>query len=104
MNHANKVCFPSKKEDLNIHVPNMTTGKNESKPLTKHVLCKCECKHDGRNCNLNHKWNNKKCRRDCKKHHICEKIVLVIVLYVIVKMANIQQVFLTFQWLLEMEL
>ena len=55
MNHANKVCFPNKKEDLNIHVPNMTTGKNESKPLTKHVLCKCECKHDGRNCNLNHK-------------------------------------------------
>ena len=55
MNHANKVCFPNKKEDLNIHVPNMTTGKNESKPLTKHVSCKCKCKRDGRSCNLNHK-------------------------------------------------
>ena len=29
----------------------MITGKNESKILTKHVSCKCECKFDSRKCN-----------------------------------------------------
>ena len=32
---SNKACVPNKAEDLNIHVFNMITGKNESKILTK---------------------------------------------------------------------
>ena len=51
---------------------NMITGINESKTLTKHI-CKCKCKFDGRKCNSNQKWNNDKCRCECKKHHIFEK-------------------------------
>ena len=27
----------------------------------------------GKKCNLNLWWNNDKCWRECKKHHICEK-------------------------------
>ena len=34
----NKVCVPSKTEDLNIYVFNMITGKNESKTLKKKKL------------------------------------------------------------------
>ena len=34
---SNKVCVPNKTEDLNIHVFNMITGKNDSKILTKDV-------------------------------------------------------------------
>ena len=30
----------------------MIAGINESKILTKHISCKCECKFDGRKCNL----------------------------------------------------
>ena len=26
-----------------------------------------------RKCNSNQWWNNYKCRRECKRHHICEK-------------------------------
>ena len=51
----------------------MITGINESKTLTKHISCECKCKFDGRKCNSNQKWNNDKCRCECKKHHICEK-------------------------------
>ena len=29
----------------------MTTGINESKTLTKHMLCECKCKFDERKCN-----------------------------------------------------
>ena len=43
------------------------------KTLTKHISCECKCKLDGTNCNSNQWWNNNKCRRKCKEHHICEK-------------------------------
>ena len=45
----------------------MITGINESKTLTKHISCECKCKFDGRKCNSNQKWNNDKCRCECKK-------------------------------------
>ena len=37
------------KQDLNLHVLNMITGKNEWKLLTKDVSCKCKCRFDGKN-------------------------------------------------------
>ena len=70
---SNKVCVSNKTEDLNLSVFNMITGMNESKTLTKHVSCECICKFDGRKCDSNQKWNNKKCQYRCKKHEICEK-------------------------------
>ena len=44
----------------------MITGINESQILTKHISWKCECKFDSRKCNSNQKWNNDKCRYECK--------------------------------------
>ena len=58
---SNKVCIPNKTEELNIHVFNRITGKNELKILTKDILGKCKRKFDGRKCNWNHKCNNDKC-------------------------------------------
>ena len=52
---SNRVYVPNKTEDLNLHVFNMITGMNESKTLTKHISCKCECKFDGRKPNPNQK-------------------------------------------------
>ena len=51
----------------------MITGIDESKTLSKHTLCECNCKFDKTKCNSNQWWNNDKCRFECKKHHICEK-------------------------------
>ena len=67
----NKICVPNKTEELKLSTFNMNTGINESKKLTKHILCECKCKFDGRKCNSNQKWNNDKCWCECKKHHIC---------------------------------
>ena len=55
---SNKICIPSKTEDLNLSVFNMITGINESKTLAKDIPC--ECKFD-------------KCRCESKKIHVCEK-------------------------------
>ena len=35
---SNKVCIPIKTEDLNLSLPNMITGINESKTLAKHLF------------------------------------------------------------------
>ena len=45
---SNRVRVQNKTKDLNIHVFNMITGKNESKNLTKDISCECKCKFDGR--------------------------------------------------------
>ena len=40
---------PSKIEDLNLSVFNMTTGINESETLAKHISCKCNLELMGEN-------------------------------------------------------
>ena len=55
----------------------MTKGINESKILTKNISSKCECKFDGRKWNAFQKWNNDKCKCECrnlkKKHDESKK-------------------------------
>ena len=65
---CNKVCIPNKTKDLNLSVFNIIIRK----VLTNHVSCECKCKFDGWKFNSNQKWNNVKCRYECKKH-MCEK-------------------------------
>ena len=67
----------------------MITGINESKTLTTHISCEFKCKLDGIKCNSNQCWNNNKCLCKCKKHHMCEKNMLGIIVSVFVKMENI---------------
>ena len=71
-----RACVPNEAEDLNFHVFNLIKGTNESRTLTKHISCKCECKFDGRKCNLSQKWNRDRFRCECKnpkEHCVCEK-------------------------------
>ena len=49
----------NKTEDLHIYIFNMIAGENESKILTKDILCKC--KFDGRKYSLHQKWNSNEC-------------------------------------------
>ena len=39
---SNKLCVPSKTEDLDLSLFNIVTGINESKTLTKHIPCECK--------------------------------------------------------------
>ena len=70
---SNRVCVPNKTEDLDIHVFNMITEKNESNILTKDILSKCKCRFDGKKYNSNQWWNKDKRQCECKKLHVCEK-------------------------------
>ena len=50
---TNKVCVPNKIENSNLNLFNMITRINESRTLTKHILCECNCKYDKRKYNSN---------------------------------------------------
>ena len=62
---SNRVCVPSKTEDLKLSMFNMITVINQS-----YV---CKYKFDGKKCNSDQWLNNDKYRYECKKHHVCEK-------------------------------
>ena len=49
---------------------------NQKIKQTKDISCECKCKFYERKCNSNQKWNNDKCRFECKKHHICENVII----------------------------
>ena len=85
---SSQVSVPNETEDLNLNVFNMVTGIKESKILTKHISCKCKCKFDGSKWNSNQKWNNDKCRCECK-NMMWKKVVFRILLHVVAKMVNI---------------
>ena len=59
-----------------MHFLNKITGINESKILTKDILRECKCNNDGRKCNSNQKWNNNKCRCECKNQHTLKTLYL----------------------------
>ena len=86
---SNKVCVPNKTEDINLSLFKMIIGINESKTVTTHISCECECKFDGRKCNSDQWWNNDKCWCTYKKRHVIEKNMFGILAHVVVKMKNV---------------
>ena len=79
----------NKTEDLNLSMFNMITGINQSKTLTNHISCQCKCRFDGKKCNSDQWLNNDKCRCECKKCHVYQKIMFGILLHVAVRMEKI---------------
>ena len=74
---SKKVYLPNETEDSKLLVFNMASGIFESRTLTKHISCKCECKFDGRKNDLNQKWNNNNFRCKSKKleeYRVCQKV------------------------------
>ena len=68
---------------------NTITGINESKTLTKHISCECNCKFDRTKCNSNQWWNNDKCQCEYQNILYVKKIMSEVLLHVIMKMENI---------------
>ena len=68
-----KICVPKETKKINIKTFSMTTNKNETKTMKKHISCDCECKFNSTTCNLNQKWNSKTCQCESKNYK-CKKI------------------------------
>ena len=81
---SNKLCVPYNTEDLNLNVFNMITRINVSKTLTKHILCVCKCRCDGRKRISDQCWNNDKVNVNVKNFMHVKKITFEILLHKIV--------------------
>ena len=61
-----KMCVPDVVKDLNVKVFNLMSRTNETRHIKWHETCKCICRLDAIVCNNNQRWNNDKCRCECK--------------------------------------
>ena len=58
-------------------------GTNKTRHIKRHETCKCKCRLDASVCTNKQRWNNDKCRCECKKltdkgvcdrGYICESV------------------------------
>ena len=77
-----KICLPDVAKDLNVKVFNLMSRTNETRHIKWHETCKCICRLDAIVCNNKQRWNNDKCRYECKElidKGVCDKDLFGIV-------------------------
>ena len=71
-----KTCVPDTVKDLNVTVFNLMSRINETRHIKWHETCKCICRLDKIICNSKQRWNEDKCRCECKElidRGVCDK-------------------------------
>ena len=69
-----KICVPDVVKTLNVKVFNLISRTNETRHIKWHETCKC--KLDASVCNNKQRWNDDKCRCECKElidKGVCDK-------------------------------
>ena len=79
-----KICFPDVVKNLNFKVFNLISRTNETRHIKWHERSKCKCRLDASVSNNIQRWNDDKCRWECKElidKGVCDKRfgILVIV-------------------------
>ena len=75
-NPHEKICVPDTIKDLNVKVFNLMSRTNETRHIKWHETCKCICRLDKIICNSKQRWNEDKCRCECKElidKGVCDK-------------------------------
>ena len=62
-----KLCVPGVVKNLNVKVFNLMSRTNETRHIEWHETCKYECRLDASVCNNKQRWNDNKCRYECKE-------------------------------------
>ena len=80
-----KICVPDTVKDLNVKVFNLMTLSNETRHIKWHESCKCICTLDKIICNSKQRWNEYKCRCECKEliyKGVCDKGLIQVIVNV----------------------
>ena len=75
-NPCAKLCVPDVVKNLNVKVFNLVSGTNETRRIEWHETCKCKCRFNSSVCNNKQRWNDDKCRCECKElidKGVCDK-------------------------------
>ena len=71
-----KICGPDKIKNTNVKVFDLMSRTNETRHIKWHKTCKCRCRLDPIVGNNKQRWNEDKCRSECKElidKGICDK-------------------------------
>ena len=61
-----KICALDSAKKLNVKIFNLMTLTNETRPIKWHETCKCICRLGKIICNGKQRWNEDRCRCECK--------------------------------------
>ena len=61
-----KLCVSDVVKNLNVKVFNLMSRTNETRHIELHETCKCKCRLDASVCSNKQRWNDDKCRCECK--------------------------------------
>ena len=62
-----KLHVPDVVRNINVKVFKLMSRTNETSHTKWHETCKCKCRLDTSVCNNKQRWNNDKCRYECKE-------------------------------------
>ena len=62
-----KICVPDEIKNTNVKVFNLMSRINETRHIKWHKTCKYRCRLDASICNNKQRWNNDKCKCECKE-------------------------------------
>ena len=62
-----KLCVPDVAKNINLKVFNLVSWSNQTKHIEWYETCKCKCRLDASVCNNKKRWNEDKCRCECRK-------------------------------------
>ena len=62
-----KLCVPDTFKNINVKVFNIKSRTNETRHIEGHKTWKCKCRLDASVCNNKQRWNEDKCRCECKE-------------------------------------
>ena len=66
-NLLTKLCGPDVAKNLNFKVFNLVSGTNETRQIEWHETSKCKCRFNSSVYNNKQRWNDDKCRCECKE-------------------------------------
>ena len=61
-----KICVPDNIKNTNVKVFNLMSRTKETRHIKVHKTCKCRCKLDASVCSNKQRWNEDKCKCECK--------------------------------------
>ena len=62
-----KLCTPDVVKNLNFKVFNVLSRTNETRLIEWYETCKCKCRLEQEVCNNEQRWNDDKCRCECRE-------------------------------------
>ena len=62
-----KLCVTDVVKNINVKIFNLMSFSNQTRHIEWHETCKCKCRLDTSVCNNKQKWNEDKCRCECRE-------------------------------------